>query len=79
MKIKGNDGVSLATGLNHYLKYFCQVNLSQVGDQADMPENKPVVTEKVFKRRRRKSATLITTVRFLILWRSGESRNGVTS
>ena len=49
VKIKGNDGVSLATGLNHYLKYFCQVNLSQVGDQADMPENKPVVTEKVFK------------------------------
>lgn len=30
VKIKGNDGVSLATGLNHYLKYFCQVNLSQV-------------------------------------------------
>ena len=24
VKIKGNDGVSLATGLNHYLKYFCQ-------------------------------------------------------
>lgn len=49
VKIKGNDGVSLATGHDHYLKYFCQVNLSQVGDQADMPENKPVVTEKVFK------------------------------
>lgn len=49
VKIKGNDGVSLATGLNHYLKYFCQVNLSQVGDQANMPENKPAVTEKVFK------------------------------
>ncbi len=30
--IKGNDGVSLATGLNHYLKYYCNVNISQVGD-----------------------------------------------
>ena len=36
--IKGNNGVSLATGLNHYLKYYCNVNISQVGDQADMPE-----------------------------------------
>lgn len=30
--IKGNEGVSLATGLNHYLKYYCNVNISQVGD-----------------------------------------------
>ena len=36
--IKGNDGVSLATGLNHYLKYFCNVNISQVGDQVKMPK-----------------------------------------
>lgn len=36
--IKGNDGVSLATGLNHYLKYYCNVNISQVGDQVDMPK-----------------------------------------
>ncbi len=37
VKIQGNNGVSLATGLNHYLKYFCQVNISQVGDQVTMP------------------------------------------
>lgn len=36
--IKGNDGVSLATGLNHYLKYYCNVNISQVGDQVKMPK-----------------------------------------
>lgn len=37
--IKGNNGVSLATGLNYYLKYFCNVNISQVGDQVSMPES----------------------------------------
>ena len=34
--IKGNNGGSLAVGLNHYLKYFCKVNISQVGDQVKM-------------------------------------------
>ncbi|MCM1297239.1 MAG: alpha-N-acetylglucosaminidase N-terminal domain-containing protein, partial [Muribaculaceae bacterium] len=37
VKITGNNGVSLATGLNHYLKYYCNVNISQVGSQIDMP------------------------------------------
>lgn len=36
--IKGNDGVSLAMGVNHYLKYFCNVHISQVQDQVKMPE-----------------------------------------
>ncbi len=47
--VKGNDGVSLATGINHYLKYYCNVNISQVGDQVEMPETIPAITEKVFK------------------------------
>lgn len=38
VNIKGNNGVSLCVGLNHYLKYYCKVNISQVGDQAKMPE-----------------------------------------
>ena len=37
VNIKGNNGVSLCVGLNHYLKYYCKVNISQVGDQAKMP------------------------------------------
>ena len=41
--VKGNDGVSLATGINHYLKYYCNVNLSQVGDQAVMPAAAPAI------------------------------------
>ena len=47
--IKGNNGVSLATGLNHYLKYYCNVNISQVGDQVTMPENIVTLDNNVFK------------------------------
>ena len=36
--ITGNDGVSLATGLNYYLKYYLNVHISQVGNQVNMPE-----------------------------------------
>lgn len=37
INILGNDGVSLATGLNYYLKYYLNVNISQVGNQVNMP------------------------------------------
>ena len=37
--IKGNNGVSLATGLKYYLKYYCNVNISQGGDQVTMPKS----------------------------------------
>lgn len=37
INIQGNDGVSLATGLNYYLKYYLNVNISQVGNQVKMP------------------------------------------
>jgi len=37
IKITGNDGVSLASGLNYYLKYFCNVSITQVGNQVKMP------------------------------------------
>lgn len=47
--ITGNDGVSLAMGVNHYLKYFCQVNISQVGNQANMPDTIISVDTPVFK------------------------------
>ncbi len=47
--IKGNNGVSLAVGLNQYLKYFCKVNISQVGDQVKMPESIVPLNDTVFK------------------------------
>ena len=49
IRIRGNNGVSLAMGLNHYLKYFCKVNISQVGDQAKMPAQVVPVEEPVFR------------------------------
>lgn len=47
--ISGNNGVSVAVGLNYYLKYYCKVHLSQVGDQIKMPLSPVAVTEKVRK------------------------------
>ena len=47
--IRGNDGVSLATGINHYLKYYCSVNISQVGDQVTMPASAPAIDGIVHK------------------------------
>lgn len=47
--IKGNYGVSLCVGLNHYLKYFCKVNISQVGSQTVMPEQIITINDPVFK------------------------------
>lgn len=49
VRITGNDGVSMAVGLNHYLKYFCQVSITQVGNQVKMPETAPKVGAKVHK------------------------------
>lgn len=48
--IKGNKGVSLTSGLYHYLKYYCEVQITQQTDSAEgMPENVVPVGEKVFK------------------------------
>lgn len=47
--IKGNNGVSIATGLNHYLKYYCKVNICQVGDQVEMPKSIVPIKGNVFK------------------------------
>jgi len=46
--IRGNNGVSICVGLNHYLKYHCKVNICQVGDQAKMPADIVVLKNKVF-------------------------------
>lgn len=52
--IKGNNGISLAVGLNHYLKYYCKVNISQVGDNVKMPEKIVFLNKRVFKETRAK-------------------------
>ena len=45
--IKGNEGVSITMGINHYLKNFCNVHVSQVGDQVNMPDSIVLPTETV--------------------------------
>lgn len=41
--IRGNSGVSLATGLNWYLKHFCRCHVSWYGNQLALPDVLPVV------------------------------------
>ena len=76
--VRGNDGVSLATGINHYLKYFCNVHLSQVGDQVQLPES-PVAIDGVVhmetKARVRYSYNYCTLSYSMAFWGREEWRN----
>ncbi len=47
--VTANNGVSLAVGVNHYLKYYCKVNICQVGDQNKMPADIILLDKVVFK------------------------------
>lgn len=47
--ISGDCGVSITSGLNHYLKEYCNVHVSQETTQVNMPENIVEVSEKVYK------------------------------
>lgn len=76
--ISGNNGVSLATGLNYYLKYFCKVNISQVGDQVVMPENIVKVKKTIFKETKAKiryAYNYCTLSYSMAFWGENEWRN----
>ena len=46
--LRGNDGVSLATAYNYYLKYFAYLDFPYVGEyDLELPEDMPEVTEPV--------------------------------
>jgi alpha-N-acetylglucosaminidase len=45
--LRGNNGVALASALNWYLKHHCHCHRSWCGDQLDLPEPLPSVSEKV--------------------------------
>lgn len=47
--ITASNGTSLAFGLNYYLKHYCNVNISQVGDNAYMPNEIVPLSEPVFR------------------------------
>ncbi len=42
--IRGNNGVSIASGLNWYLKYYCHCHVSLYGNQLDLPGVLPDVS-----------------------------------
>lgn len=44
--VRGNNYVSIATGINWYLKYYAGINLSWNGMKADLPEVLPPVLKK---------------------------------
>ena len=45
--ISGNNTISMATGLNWYLKYYCHCHVSFRGRQLNLPETLPTVAAKV--------------------------------
>ena len=76
--VRGNNGVSLATGINHYLKYYCNVNISQVGDQVSMPATAPAIEGTVHKETKAKvrySYNYCTLSYSMAFWGEEEWRN----
>ena len=47
--LRGNNGVSIASAFNWYLKYECNAHVSWVGDQLNLPETLPLPTKKTQK------------------------------
>ncbi|MDE5872045.1 MAG: alpha-N-acetylglucosaminidase, partial [Muribaculaceae bacterium] len=47
--IAGNNSVSVATGLNWYLKHFCGINLTWNNMLTSLPDELPVVTKPIRK------------------------------
>ena len=45
--LRGNNGVSVASALNWYLKYYCRRQVSLWGRNLDLPRTLPAVPEKV--------------------------------
>jgi alpha-N-acetylglucosaminidase len=45
IKLSGNNGVSIASALHHYLKYFCSCQISWEAVQLNIPEPAPKVSK----------------------------------
>ncbi|MGL5379692.1 alpha-N-acetylglucosaminidase TIM-barrel domain-containing protein [Clostridium sp.] len=80
INITGNNGVSLATGLNHYLKYFCNVLITQTGEAVKMPETAPAVDTPVKKEspyENRYAYNYCTFSYTMAFWDEDEWQNGL--
>ena len=76
--ITGNNGVSLATGLNAYLEKVVNVHISQVGDQVTMPESIVLPSQKLHKETKfpvRYSYNFCTLSYSMAFWGETEWRN----
>lgn len=76
--ITGNNGVSLATGLNAYLEQIVNVHISQVGDQVKMPESIVLPAQKLHKETKfpvRYSYNFCTLSYSMAFWGESEWRN----
>ncbi|PRY97326.1 alpha-N-acetylglucosaminidase [Marinilabilia salmonicolor] len=49
LNVRGNNQISLATGLRWYLKYYCNAQISWAGKNIELPEHLPTVKPKVRK------------------------------
>ena len=47
--LRGNNGVSVASALYHYLKYYCNAHISWNGDNLNLPSRLPEVPEKIIR------------------------------
>ncbi len=47
VKIIGSSGVNIASGINYFYKYYCNVHISQVGNNIKMPESIPEIESPV--------------------------------
>ncbi|HEX3075161.1 MAG TPA: alpha-N-acetylglucosaminidase TIM-barrel domain-containing protein, partial [Ignavibacteriales bacterium] len=47
--LRGNNGVSIASALNHYLKYYAHCDISWNGTNLNLPDPLPTVPEKIRK------------------------------
>lgn len=54
IKIQGNSPVSIASGLNWFLKYYCNCSFSFCEDQDKLPKKLPILPEPVRKTTRMK-------------------------
>ena len=45
--IRGNNGISMASGLNWYLKHYCNCQITHRTRQLNLPGNLPIIAEKV--------------------------------
>lgn len=74
--IRGNNYVSIATGLNWYLKYYAGIHLSWNGMTAKLPVTLPVVTKKKDMKVCCLTVMISITALSHIRWHSGTGRVG---